>query len=454
MHQLTSLLHFIDTEHHGISVAKAIEKKIIQVLYELKIRLAFVVTDAAGQYLRARRILSLRWTCLVFLNCFAHQVNLIVGDLMRTDFKDLIKDASRLVQFFNKSVQKWLLRLSKMQIKMYGYTLAILNIALTRWNRYLHSILIIVTYNYSVYSVQSLFAGLLRTESAIRAVRAMFNSSMAQDIKDLIDSTFFIKIKRAEVLIRPTVVASCIMQGRSSLAHVLHVYGLVYTSFIAGGASKGMLVLKNDMRCVAIVLTHLTASIAKLEQRWGKEEHPLILLVHALHPKFWFRGISGVCRGDLIPFAQMYYRRFFQDQAGANRLPLEFSVIFNELEEPFTAAARKPFEEVAPEQYWLYVQLRGHVPAVSRLALHIVPPDAHATSCEQLFSEYGLIVTRLRNKLSIEKARQIALVRGEVRRQAMLEEERYAADPVAQKKRVRSLTVDCYDAIIYSNFIL
>ena len=119
-------------------------------------------------------------------------------------------------------------------------------------------------------------------------------------------------------------------------------------------------------------------------------------------------------------------------------LPVQLSEVFNELDDCFSAKARKPFEDLGPEQYWLFVQLKNKVPAVVRLALHIVPPDAHATSCEQLFSEYGLIITRLTNKLDVQKARKTSLlVRGEVRRQARLDEERNADDPEVQRKKVR-----------------
>ena len=118
-------------------------------------------------------------------------------------------------------------------------------------------------------------------------------------------------------------------------------------------------------------------------------------------------------------------------------IAVQLTTVFNELDDCFTAKARKPFENLGPEQYLLFVQLKKKVPAVVRLTLHIVPPDAHATSCEQLFSEYGLIITRLRNKLGVEKARKTSLVRGEVRRQARLDEERNADDPEVQRKKVR-----------------
>lgn len=128
-----------ETEHHGIAVARSLEKTIVKILFKLKLPLACVCTDDAGQYGRARRILQLRWPSIIFIPCFAHQANLIVGKLLRSSFSDIIRKAATLVKFFNRSSSCWLLRLQKEMKSLYGSTWALLYMGKTRWNRYTHA---------------------------------------------------------------------------------------------------------------------------------------------------------------------------------------------------------------------------------------------------------------------------------------------------------------------------
>eukprot|EP00644_Phytophthora_capsici_P017236 jgi/Phyca11/122534/e_gw1.48.316.1 len=52
------------------------------------------VTDDAGQCARARRILALRWPNIIFLRCFAHDINNLVKAVLQTVFKVVTKQAA------------------------------------------------------------------------------------------------------------------------------------------------------------------------------------------------------------------------------------------------------------------------------------------------------------------------------------------------------------------------
>ena len=44
-----------------------------------------VVTDASGECCKAHRILGLRHPDIMFLDCYAHQINLVVGDYFKSE---------------------------------------------------------------------------------------------------------------------------------------------------------------------------------------------------------------------------------------------------------------------------------------------------------------------------------------------------------------------------------
>ena len=65
-----------------------------------------VITDSAGPYAKARCELSKLRPDIVFLPCFAHQINLTIGDMFKSfpEFKETLDAAGAIVAFFNRSV--------------------------------------------------------------------------------------------------------------------------------------------------------------------------------------------------------------------------------------------------------------------------------------------------------------------------------------------------------------
>jgi hypothetical protein len=73
------------SDHHGIAVAQAWEQLVKEQLDEegrFRFPLRYFVSDDAGQCGRARRILALRYPFILWLRCFAHQINLMVKALL------------------------------------------------------------------------------------------------------------------------------------------------------------------------------------------------------------------------------------------------------------------------------------------------------------------------------------------------------------------------------------
>eukprot|EP00644_Phytophthora_capsici_P005324 jgi/Phyca11/97103/e_gw1.1.1704.1 len=136
--------------HDGIAIAEQLESVLEKVLGEMW-RVGGVVTDDAGQCSRARRILALRWPHIVFLFCFAHDVNNLVKAVLRSAFRDVAAKAATAVNTLNASSSKWLPRATKVMKQCYGLSLGLRTLCETRWN-----------------SMQGCFASLLRVQSALQ----------------------------------------------------------------------------------------------------------------------------------------------------------------------------------------------------------------------------------------------------------------------------------------------
>ncbi len=78
---------------------------------------------------RVWRILALRWPKIVFLFYYAHQINLLVKDVIATNWQITVFQAHAIVSTLNKSTVKWLSRLRDIMKATYGYTLALVQMA-------------------------------------------------------------------------------------------------------------------------------------------------------------------------------------------------------------------------------------------------------------------------------------------------------------------------------------
>ncbi|KAF4132080.1 hypothetical protein GN958_ATG18750 [Phytophthora infestans] len=103
---LTYALRHAGDEHREIAIVKQLEQ-VIEQAQQAKWRVGAIITDNAGQCSRARRILALRWPQMVFLFCFAHDVDNLVKAVLRSTLKDVAAQAATAVKILNASSSKW-----------------------------------------------------------------------------------------------------------------------------------------------------------------------------------------------------------------------------------------------------------------------------------------------------------------------------------------------------------
>ncbi|EXX77471.1 hypothetical protein RirG_023440 [Rhizophagus irregularis DAOM 197198w] len=104
---------------------------------KMGVNLISVVTDSASSYAAARCRLRLKYVHITFLPCFAHQMNLFVGEIFKESekFKQVSIKAIKIVLYFKSSLHKYFIRqLRTLQKESYGKYVQIAIGNDTRWN--------------------------------------------------------------------------------------------------------------------------------------------------------------------------------------------------------------------------------------------------------------------------------------------------------------------------------
>lgn len=360
----------------GLAVAESLER-LLKDLRSGGWTVGAIVTDNAGQCARARRILVLRWPRIVFLFCFAHQINLLVKDVLTRVFKSVAAEAAAMINTLSRSTSKWLPSLRACMRKFYGVQLEVYMIADTRWN-----------------SAQSAFASLLRVKSALKLFVLTYRSdpTFPDVFLPAENEDFWRHLAITEETIRPLTLASYVLQrDKCTLAEGLHVFGKIYRAFQVTGDDE-------IVRCV--------------EQRWMACEQPLYMLAYILHPTFLVQAKS-LPKSDfntvafITETAIFYYKRLLGPDYGTLRRE-----VFKWFQGTLTDAS--PHEFNTYDEFWEYLKAAGCI-YIGTLALVVLSITINSATCERLFSEWGHIHRAKRNRMDAQKTKKLGIVRAAVR---------------------------------------
>ncbi|CAG8602018.1 8645_t:CDS:2, partial [Scutellospora calospora] len=152
----------------------------INKLKSMNMEVSTVVTDSARPYAASRRRLRLVHRNIVFLPCYAYQLNLYVGEIFKesTNLKITMDQAIKLAAYFKNTRNKYFITKLRDQQKItYKKYYGIAVLGETCWNSY--------------YSVVT---SLLQTKQALQA-----NGSLHQDIFDIITlDSFWLNLMSGE----------------------------------------------------------------------------------------------------------------------------------------------------------------------------------------------------------------------------------------------------------------
>ncbi|ETL25749.1 hypothetical protein L916_20441 [Phytophthora nicotianae] len=180
------------------------------------------ITDDASQCSRGRRILALRWPDVVFLKCFAHDINNLVKSILSSPtFRSVTTQAQKAVKALNASSAKWLKRAQDMDAEEGTSPLYFASLKLQNEENTLADVVIVLRdlhekFRRSVYSdeltklvearwamcEQPLFMLALYLHPAYYKDAAKLSTSMVTDLENITDSADYRKFVRDATPVR------------------------------------------------------------------------------------------------------------------------------------------------------------------------------------------------------------------------------------------------------------
>ncbi|CAJ0885954.1 12925_t:CDS:2 [Entrophospora sp. SA101] len=109
----------------------------IEKVFNMGANLISIVSDSAPSYADARRQLQVKHVQITFLPCYAHQMNLFVGEIFKesVEFKATSTDAIKVALYFKSSLNKYFIgKLHSIQKDTYGKYIQIAIGNDTHWN--------------------------------------------------------------------------------------------------------------------------------------------------------------------------------------------------------------------------------------------------------------------------------------------------------------------------------
>ncbi|CAB4377621.1 unnamed protein product [Rhizophagus irregularis] len=201
----------------------------ISEINKMKITLLAIVTDSAPAYNAARKRLRIQYRNIVFLPCFAHQINLCVEDIFKAlpDFKLTSDQALKLAAYFKNANHKYFIgQLRNIQKEIYGKYIQPAIPGDTRWNSYLNCCQSLISTKEALRSLAAKFEPSISSKRC----RATEPLAISREIYSIImDDTFWELLTTLEFLLDPYChVLNILQTDKARLHEVLHCFAYLY----------------------------------------------------------------------------------------------------------------------------------------------------------------------------------------------------------------------------------
>ncbi|CDO74828.1 hypothetical protein BN946_scf184353.g9 [Trametes cinnabarina] len=416
------------------------DMKIMQDLYGVQ-PIAWV-TDDGPDGKCARRLLRVEFPWLMTFACWAHQSSLLAGDyLIMPGCSETISSALDIVRWFNNH-SATLDLFNQEQLFSHpdrSRPLALILPAVTRWTTHEQSITRLLSLSHEIKAcVLRKKDRLLEITSKSQTTNAV--AAVQKVITSIEDHVFWTRLDRVEAHLRPLAIATNILQASDTrLDHALLVFANLYRMYDHDDVEPEV--------CEKL--------LAQLEFRWKKaagDDQDLFILAVFFNP--YIRGHcfnrEVLTTSDIVALARGAFERFY------GRLPdPEFTsalIDYSQAREEFSAermnleyhshVAEKQDTEPDVAQVWRLSDRSNEVLAVcpgrngiAKLAIRILSAIANSGGPERAFSDYGVVHTKLRNRMSTESVSKISTVRMSIRRE-------HAENGIHRRRLKRKLGLD------------
>ncbi|KAL7281578.1 hypothetical protein ACG7TL_004895 [Trametes sanguinea] len=233
-------------------------------------------SDASGESRAARLELLSKYTYLIVLDCYAHQINLIVGDYFdsKSTLLDVTDQAEELITWLRRRTFI-LARIRDVQQSHGKTALAVIRPVLTRWTSHylafrrlleLQSTLSYIIADDNARGGTSTFMAGLNTSAAKSKARQM--------IALMQNGAFWHSLNRVKLHLEPLAVAANVTQAaHCRLDQVLLIFGFLYRRFSTLPSD-----LVDDVASRAV--------IDSIETRWSKADQAIFVAAVILNPMY------------------------------------------------------------------------------------------------------------------------------------------------------------------------
>ncbi|KAJ3497528.1 hypothetical protein NLJ89_g10338 [Agrocybe chaxingu] len=372
---------------------------------EWKVRVIAFTTDASGESRKARRLLRERRPDLVTPDCYAHQVNLIVGDYFKandTAFLVAASQANELITWLrSKTAVMGLIR--EACLAQNKNAVSVIRPVATRWTAFYLAYRRLLDLRSALEFIVA--ADELRA-SEDRIVVPQNDRSAREKAKKMVklirDPIFWGNLTRIKHHLSPLAIAANVTQSaHCRLDKVLLTFAALSMEF------KKMITEDptNTPVCEAV--------LNSIELRWKKSDQDVFIAAVILNP---FIKVAPFRRDPgIVSFASInnllshLWTRFF-GEAPPESLSDEIHAYFDGTPpfkllqgtcERLSTKAKKKHESPDPIQVYQEINIPDVPPGpLTQLALHLLSICPNSASCERLFSHFGLILTKLRTRLT------------------------------------------------------
>ncbi|CAE6518107.1 unnamed protein product, partial [Rhizoctonia solani] len=380
----------------------------------LSIKIIGWVSDAGGDSCAMRVRLGKECPDLILLDCWAHQIELIVGDVFKTK-SDLVAagaDAQLVIKWFLSHSRAFAL-IQNQQTQAGGRPHSYVLPSHVRWTSHYLSIQSLLDDQGPLQATVALYRNELEQIGSREPERA------AHVLNTISHTDFFIELTELAAYLRPLAIALNVAQAADTrIDHVAVTLGNLYRLFNTTGI--------DPLVCDAV--------LGSIQRRWGKTDQDMLISAVFLNPYLRARlfnpNNSAFCANGLYTTVKRVYERifkvvpnsgFFEAYLSYYHWRGEFSPEAWHLEEHATLY-RNEGKSVNTVAVWLAVVHPGStntgVSQLVELAVRVHSVVANSAGVERLFSEMGHIQgLKRRNRLHYDKVHDLATVRMDLKRQ-------------------------------------
>ncbi|EPQ50345.1 hypothetical protein GLOTRDRAFT_50634 [Gloeophyllum trabeum ATCC 11539] len=340
-----------------------------------------ITSDCGGDSRAAHKAIVQENTRLVGPDCYAHQINLIVGDYFK--------------------VSAWFFIYSeKADQRIWSRTLAVVRAVLTRWTSHF------LAYR-RLLEIKNPLEILASDPRIFESGDAKSHAKTREMLPILRDSMFWHYLARIKFHIQPFAIAANVTQSaHCRLDEVLLTFAFLLKQFLELADPDDQLIKE--------------AVITSLETRWAKADQDVFVAAVVLNPFVKagaFAQLHLFHNAGLMALLSRLWTRFYDTsppEAFQSEV-LEYlsgTGKYEDMEsyaDAIQAKARQNKTSPDPLEVWKGVSFSGAPPTpLGTLANRILSICANSASVERLFSAFGLILTKLRNRLGTQNLTNLA----------------------------------------------